>query len=54
MREETVTEDGPQRTRRLGVVRVQIVDVQGEQNVGKIAFAPAHEGRRVRKGRVYE
>lgn len=48
------TEDGPQRTRRLRDVRVKIADVKGEQEVGKIAFAPALEGMRVRKGRVYE
>lgn len=48
------TEDGPQRTRRLGGVRVKNADVQGEGDVGRIAFALAREGVRVRRGRVYE
>jgi hypothetical protein len=48
------SEDGIARTKRLGSIRVKLTDVQGMQTVGRIAFAPAQEGLRVRKGRWYE
>jgi hypothetical protein len=47
-------EDGIARTKRLGSIRVKLTDVQGMETMGKIAFTPAQDGLRVRKGRWYE
>jgi hypothetical protein len=46
-------EDGPTKTKRLIAPKVRVADVRGEDDVGKIAFAPVKEGFRVRKGRLY-
>lgn len=48
------TESGPEIAARLSGVRVRIADVKADDNVGKISFAPASEGERVRVGRWYE
>jgi uncharacterized protein YcgI (DUF1989 family) len=47
-------EDGTKRAKRLRAMRVRIVDVQGNDVVGKIAFAPAQEGLRVKRKRWNE
>jgi hypothetical protein len=47
-------EDGTKRAKRLRAMGVKIVNVQGNDVVGKIAFAPAQEGLRVRRKRWYE
>ncbi|ORY04463.1 hypothetical protein BCR34DRAFT_572675 [Clohesyomyces aquaticus] len=47
-------EDGVEKTKRLGELRVMIADVgSGTDGVGKIAFAPVGAGERVRKRRMY-
>lgn len=47
------TESGLDIAARLGGVRVRIADVQADDNVGRIAFAPAGEGKPVKAGRLY-
>jgi hypothetical protein len=48
-------EDGPQKTRRLGRVRIMVADVKGnKQETGKIAFVPAGLGGRIEKRRWFE
>ncbi|KAF2821583.1 hypothetical protein CC86DRAFT_106527 [Ophiobolus disseminans] len=56
---KSTTEDGPQRSKRLGKMCVMVADVGGggsKEGVGRIAFAPAEmgRGRRVEKGRWYD
>lgn len=48
------TESGPEIAARLSRVRVRIADIRADENVGKISFAPASEGKRVQVGRRYE
>lgn len=48
------TESGPEIAARLSGVRVMIADVKADDNTGRIAFAPASEGRRVKVGRWYD
>jgi hypothetical protein len=48
-------EDGPEKSRRLGKMRIMVADVHsGKSEAGKIAFAPIGMGNRVEKGRWYE
>jgi hypothetical protein len=49
-------EDGFEKSRRLGRMRVMLADVSGGTETGKIAFAPVSRGMvtRVEKGRWYE
>jgi len=46
------TEDGPDKVKRLGKMRVMIADVGMDKR--KIAFAPAGSGKSVEKGKRYE
>jgi hypothetical protein len=48
------SEDRPVRTKQIGAVRIQVADVRANESVGRIAFAPARPGLRMRKGRIYE
>lgn len=48
------TESGPEIAARLSGVRVRIADIKADEAVGKITFAPASEGERVKVGRWYE
>jgi hypothetical protein len=49
------TEDGAQRAKRLGSIRVMVGDVKCDmEGAGKIAFVPAGTGRRVEIRRWYE
>jgi hypothetical protein len=48
-------EDGPEKSRRLGKLKVMVADVRSEKDeAGKIAFAPVGLGKRVEKGRWYD
>ena len=50
-------EDGSDKSKRLGKLRVMVANVEGgsgKENAGKIAFAPAEVGKRVEKGRWYD
>jgi hypothetical protein len=48
------SEDGAKTAKRLRSLRGRVEDVHAGADVGKIAFAPAQDGLRVRKGRWYE
>lgn len=47
-------EGGAAKAKRLGDMRVMIADVKGDEVVGKVAFAPAESGKRVKPMRWYE
>lgn len=48
-------ENGSDRSKRLGKLKVMVADVRGDQKFAvKIAFAPVGMGKRVTKGRWYE
>jgi hypothetical protein len=47
-------EHGASKTRRLRKMKVMVADVQSGNDVGRIAFAPAEAGQRVKRGRWYE
>ena len=46
--------DGTGMTRRLGHLKVMIADTKTDEDVGKIAFVPAHAESRVRRRRWYQ
>jgi hypothetical protein len=48
------SEDRPTRTKPIRAIRAQVADVRANESVGRIAFAPARPGLRMRKGRIYE
>ncbi|KAF2823692.1 hypothetical protein CC86DRAFT_408718 [Ophiobolus disseminans] len=48
------TEDGAQKSKRLGATMVRVADVRADDDIGKVAFAPAGLGRRVGVKRWYE
>jgi hypothetical protein len=51
----TSAEDGPEKSMRLGAMRVMVGDVgRADGEVGRIAFAPAEAGKRVAKGKWYD
>jgi hypothetical protein len=48
------TENGSERTKRLGSLKVIVGEVGGSQDsVGKVAFVPAEMGTKIEKGRCY-
>jgi hypothetical protein len=47
-------EDGPEKSKRLGRMRVMLTDVRDGRGAGKIAFAPQGMGKRIEKGRWYD
>jgi hypothetical protein len=47
-------EDGTGKTKRLGYLKVMLADTKSDEDVGKIAFAPASTESRVRRRRWYE
>jgi hypothetical protein len=47
-------EDGPEKSKRLGRMRVMLADVRDGSAVGKIAFALQGMGERIEKGRWYD
>jgi hypothetical protein len=46
-------EDGQAKTKRFGKLKVQVADIRGDDNVGRIAFASVQEGLRVCRNRLY-
>jgi hypothetical protein len=48
------SEDGVVMTKRSRDTRVKLADIKEMETVGKIAFAPALDRMRARKGRWYE
>jgi hypothetical protein len=48
------SEDGAKTAKRLRALKFRVEDVHAGADVGKIAFAPAQDGLRVRRGRWYE
>lgn len=46
-------EDGPEKAGRLRHMKVMVGDVMGNENVGRVAFAPSRITKRVRKNRWY-
>ncbi|KDN71479.1 hypothetical protein CSUB01_07832 [Colletotrichum sublineola] len=48
------TESGEEISKRLGHLKVGVFDVQADDDLGKIAFAPAEMGSKVQKGRWYQ
>lgn len=48
------TENGPDIAARLSGLRVRVSDIKLDEKVGKIAFAPASEGKQVKAERWYE
>lgn len=46
--------DGTGMTRRVGHLKVMIADIKTDEDVGKIAFVPAHAESRVRRRRWYQ
>ncbi|KAF2030769.1 hypothetical protein EK21DRAFT_111641 [Setomelanomma holmii] len=48
-------EGGPEKSKRLGRLKVMVADVRGEkEEAERIAFAPVRIGKRIEKGRWYE
>jgi hypothetical protein len=47
-------EDGTKASKRLAAIKVKLADINGTEPGGKIAFAPAQNGMRIRKRRWYE
>jgi hypothetical protein len=51
---QSSTEEGADTTKRLGSLRVMVADVRGDEEAGRIAFAPPDVDKRVKKGRGYD
>lgn len=47
-------ENGSEKTKRLGYLKVMLADTKSDEDVGKIAFVPASTESRVRRRRWYE
>jgi hypothetical protein len=47
-------EDGPEKSKRLGRMRVMLADMRDGRDTGKIAFAPQGIGEKVQTWRWYD